>query len=285
MSTNTFSQMLETRPARLPRAMEQSRAKIAGVCEGLGFRFQIDPLLLRVIFFVSAFTGIGPLLYITLWWLMPRYPLDVSPAQALMQYPKSGRQRTQLRLGAWAGLFFLALGWLSALVIIPFFAITAVVVTGIVWWLLFLRTPEQPAELDAELRSQASIPAHRRRWPWVTAASVLAVGAIGGAVLFSSPLMESNYTKVEDPKELQAEYTTDFGSMNLDLQDLKPLQKPQTVEVRSRYGNAGVILPDTAYRLECQEDAAGCNDSVHQGKGALLTIKLSAGRFGEAWTE
>lgn len=269
--------------------MELSNAKVAGVCEGLGFRFQIDPLLLRVFFVISTFMGVGPLLYITLWWLMPRYPLQTSPAQALIQYPNKGEQASQLRFGGWSGLFILAFGWLLAMAIVPTFAITTLVAAGLLWWLLFLRTPEQPAELDAVARSEAEIPQHRRRWPWVAAASVPAlVGLVIGAVaLFGTPpaSMGSTFVKVDEAKALRSEYSADFGGVYLELQDLRPLQEPQTVVVRSRFGNAGVVLPDTAYRLECAQDTEQCQDSVHEGKGEMLTIKLSAGRFGEAWTE
>lgn len=46
--------------------------KIAGVCSGLASYFGMsDPLLIRVIFLVLLFTGVGPIPYIILWILMP----------------------------------------------------------------------------------------------------------------------------------------------------------------------------------------------------------------------
>lgn len=46
--------------------------KIAGVCSGLAAYFGMsDPLLIRVIFLVLLFTGLGPIPYIILWILMP----------------------------------------------------------------------------------------------------------------------------------------------------------------------------------------------------------------------
>ena len=47
--------------------------KIAGVCGGLGDYFAIDPVFFRVGFVVLAFTcGIGIILYLALWLLVPR---------------------------------------------------------------------------------------------------------------------------------------------------------------------------------------------------------------------
>ena len=46
--------------------------KIAGICSGLAAYFGMsDPLLIRVIFLVLLFTGLGPIPYIILWILMP----------------------------------------------------------------------------------------------------------------------------------------------------------------------------------------------------------------------
>ncbi len=45
---------------------------IAGVCAGLGTKFGIDPMILRIIFAVSLFFGgAGALVYLVLWVLMP----------------------------------------------------------------------------------------------------------------------------------------------------------------------------------------------------------------------
>ena len=50
----------------------KNNCKIAGVCGGLGEFFDIDPVFLRAIFLVSAFFGgLGIIIYIVLWILMP----------------------------------------------------------------------------------------------------------------------------------------------------------------------------------------------------------------------
>jgi phage shock protein PspC (stress-responsive transcriptional regulator) len=49
--------------------------RIAGVCGGLGEHFDMDPIFIRAIFLVSLFFGgLGLLVYIILWILMPDAP-------------------------------------------------------------------------------------------------------------------------------------------------------------------------------------------------------------------
>jgi len=55
--------------------LSNSDRKIGGVCGGLGERFEIDPVLFRVAFILLALAcGLGILLYIALWLLVPRTP-------------------------------------------------------------------------------------------------------------------------------------------------------------------------------------------------------------------
>ncbi|MFN3345257.1 MAG: PspC domain-containing protein [Chloroherpetonaceae bacterium] len=51
-----------------------SRGKIlAGVCTGLGEYFDLDPVLIRALFIIALFSGgIGAMLYIVLWLIMPK---------------------------------------------------------------------------------------------------------------------------------------------------------------------------------------------------------------------
>ncbi len=64
----------EVRPLKRLR-LSRSDRKIGGVCGGLGERFEIDPVLFRVAFVLLALAcGLGILLYIVLWLLIPRAP-------------------------------------------------------------------------------------------------------------------------------------------------------------------------------------------------------------------
>jgi phage shock protein PspC (stress-responsive transcriptional regulator) len=45
---------------------------IGGVCSGLAYYFNTDPLLLRILFVIGLFMGFGFLLYIILWIAVPQ---------------------------------------------------------------------------------------------------------------------------------------------------------------------------------------------------------------------
>jgi phage shock protein PspC (stress-responsive transcriptional regulator) len=74
--------MWDTRPAR-----RQTGRKVAGVAEAIGRRYDIDPVLIRIAFVVTAVYGPGIVLYLALWAVLPIDPHD----------PPTGR----LRGGTW----------------------------------------------------------------------------------------------------------------------------------------------------------------------------------------
>ena len=52
---------------------------IAGICTGLGKYFEIDPVIMRVLFVVALFMfGIGFWLYILLWIVIPKAPFSLT---------------------------------------------------------------------------------------------------------------------------------------------------------------------------------------------------------------
>ena len=58
-------------PSRLYRS--RSQKMLAGVSGGLGEYFDVDPVLMRLLFVVTAFiSGVGILAYIVLWIVMPK---------------------------------------------------------------------------------------------------------------------------------------------------------------------------------------------------------------------
>ena len=63
--------------------LSKSDRKIAGVCGGLGEFLNVDPILFRAIFVVLAFVGgLGIVLYIALWLVMPGEPAASVPVPA-----------------------------------------------------------------------------------------------------------------------------------------------------------------------------------------------------------
>ena len=61
---------MEMKPARLMRR----DGMIAGVCAGIGARYNIDPAIVRILFLLTLLPGgvPGVLLYVLLWLIMPK---------------------------------------------------------------------------------------------------------------------------------------------------------------------------------------------------------------------
>ncbi|ELB88540.1 phage shock protein PspC (stress-responsive transcriptional regulator) [Rhodococcus percolatus] len=84
MSNGSFQEQIQdlwrTRPVRLP-----GRGHVAGVCAGIGYRYGVDPVLIRVAFVVSTiFGGAGVLLYLACWLALTKSGDPASPAESLV---------------------------------------------------------------------------------------------------------------------------------------------------------------------------------------------------------
>ncbi len=142
MTTTSFPEQLQaiwrTRPIRLP-----NRAPIAGVAAGIGYRYGIDPVLVRVAFVVSTiFGGAGILVYLGAWLLFPRAGDQVSAAEALFGRGRSSESRTRS--------IVLSVAFVIALTTVPAGMGAGLIGTALLlagWWLLYQRTPVPPAPL------------------------------------------------------------------------------------------------------------------------------------------
>lgn len=89
----------------------RKNAVVGGVCGGIGEYFDIDPVLVRVIWLFAIFSGIGLLAYLVCWFLMPQKP-HVGADKVYSQYEggyydeyhdykhKERKEKTKLILGA-----------------------------------------------------------------------------------------------------------------------------------------------------------------------------------------
>lgn len=134
---STWTQMWQTRPARIPEE-QGGRGQIAGVCEGIAVRYQIDPLILRISFVVLACFGGGIALYLAAWALMPRYSVPVSPIQCLFSadHPEERSRGWWLLFG-----FLLCSGFLGSTTLL------SLLIAGLAWWALHRKEPVPPAGL------------------------------------------------------------------------------------------------------------------------------------------
>ena len=108
---------------------------LGGVCEGLGQRFSIEPNLLRVAWlFSTLIIGTGALLYLALWWLLPRSD-DASFEPTIWTEGKGGQRHPPLArtdvdrkfLGVCGGL---ARRWELDPTVVRLGALSFVVLTG-----------------------------------------------------------------------------------------------------------------------------------------------------------
>ncbi|MFD1812841.1 PspC domain-containing protein [Rhodococcus gannanensis] len=158
MSTATFSEQLNqlwrTRPVRLPR-----RGPIAGVAAGVGRRYDVDPVLIRIAFVVSTiFGGAGIVLYLAGWLLLPRAGDDTSAAESLLGRGHSSESGTKTIVLVVA--LMIALSTLGPLGVSfggsGVFSL-ALMLGGL--WLLFQRRPYPPASLpDSDPWAGISVP-------------------------------------------------------------------------------------------------------------------------------
>lgn len=144
-----LDRMWNTRPPRIPKD-QGGKALIGGVCEGIGARYSVDPVLVRLMFVaLSLAGGSGVFLYLLCWLNMPRFGMVVSPGKAIAS-PSS--QLTEMekreRSTGWALIVGLVIFLPSATTsdgLSSLFVMAAVAFTA--WYLAYKRAPEPPAGL------------------------------------------------------------------------------------------------------------------------------------------
>lgn len=138
--------MWQTRPVRLP-AKQGGNAKVAGVCEGIGVRYQIDPVLIRLFFVVSGVFGAGIAAYLLAWLIMPRYSVPVSPLEAIWK-PGHPQDRTH---GWWLLIAFVMFSGMlsSAANTFGSASFLTYVLVAAMWWGLHKKQPIPPRGLLA----------------------------------------------------------------------------------------------------------------------------------------
>ncbi len=83
---------------------------IAGVCEGLGRRLDIDPLLLRIVFGATTLaSGLGLAAYLLAWWLLPVEGAEPTAAVAAADRRSARNRRAALEVGFGAGFLVVAI--------------------------------------------------------------------------------------------------------------------------------------------------------------------------------
>lgn len=162
---STVRRMWETRPVRFPRS-QSTRSWFFGVCEGIAVRYQVSPLLVRLVFVLTAFLGgVGLWVYGIALLVLRRYTVPKTPLDVLIRGerdPRYGEDRS-LAIGTLiVGAVFLVFGGIFSGGITLTGLVVSAALTGVAWWLLYERQPVAPAGLldrDGHRSSSPTAPA------------------------------------------------------------------------------------------------------------------------------
>ncbi|WJZ03907.1 PspC domain-containing protein [Corynebacterium freiburgense] len=141
----TLREMWETRPVRYPSKLGSS-APGAGICEGIGVRYQVDPTLIRILFVCAALFGPGIIVYLLCWLLMPSGPATISPGEAI--FAKNTDKNPELvkaRQHGWILICTLAL-FGAGFVTLSYSGLLTVVISLLIWWFLHSKQPIPPQQ-------------------------------------------------------------------------------------------------------------------------------------------
>ncbi|TXG90461.1 PspC domain-containing protein [Rhodococcus rhodnii] len=133
-----LADMWRTRPVRL-------RGPVSGVSAGIGYRYGIDPVLVRVVFVVAAlFGGGGIVAYLAAWLLLPKYGDAASAAESAL-----GRGHSSMSGGKIAVLVVAFLVFVTASAGPGAFgmggsSVLVLALLALAWWFLHRRTPQPP---------------------------------------------------------------------------------------------------------------------------------------------
>jgi phage shock protein PspC (stress-responsive transcriptional regulator) len=147
---STVRRMWDTRPVRFPRS-QSTRSWFFGVCEGIAVRYQVSPLLVRLVFVLMAFLGgVGLWVYGIALLVMRRYTVPRTPLEVLMRGERDPRfaDDRSLAVGTLViGAVFLVFGGILSGGITLTGIVVSAALTGVAWWLLYERQPVAPAGL------------------------------------------------------------------------------------------------------------------------------------------
>lgn len=314
MNTNTIQSMWDTRPARIP-SDQGGNAKVAGVCEGIGVRYQVDPTLIRIIFVAAGLVGGGIGIYLLAWLLMPRYSMKYSPLEAAAK--NLGEEyKKEKETGWWLiiGLLVFGFGASNNNDVIGASAILTLAIAFAVWYFLHSQRPTPPDTSGFDIAAAPGFqtptppswdplgaapqlwhlpepgpaPEPKKKshgWVWI-AGVVIIIGLSGvGNLIFRTQEAPENIGDVTllvtSESELRGTYENGIGNLNLDLLDLRPLTEDRTINVDNGIGDVTITLPaEVPVRLQCDTGIgdSNCQPGLHNpGEGHVLTIEVDNG--------
>ncbi|MCT1452021.1 PspC domain-containing protein [Corynebacterium sp. p3-SID1145] len=152
-TTSPLQTMWDTRAPRIPNE-NGGNALLAGVCEGIGARYRVDPTVVRIAFVVLALlVGGGIFLYLLCWFTMPRISTGSSPMNAAFTPAnRLSEEAAKEKSTGWLLLLGMIIFFPSITVGtrsgIAFASLTGLILGFVAWWILHNRTPVPPEGLN-----------------------------------------------------------------------------------------------------------------------------------------
>ncbi|MDR7328596.1 PspC domain-containing protein [Corynebacterium guangdongense] len=150
---STLNDMWATRPPRIPEN-QGGNAKVAGVCEGIGVRYQIDPTIVRIAFVVATLSvGGGIAAYLLAWGFMPRYGMKTSPIEACFRRSEDldPVEKKERPTGWWLMIGFIFFsGFLFSMGSVGSTTLIALLLLAAAWFALHHRLPVPPEGVVAQ---------------------------------------------------------------------------------------------------------------------------------------
>lgn len=311
-----LSSMWDTRPQRIPKK-QGGKAYVAGVCEGIAVRFQIDPTLPRVLFVITTlFYGGGIVAYLLAWGLMPLLTKKTSPFDEVLR--KSTTNKSEEHLGYW---LILIVGIVVTAGIRPLLSeaavsswLTIALFAG-AWYLLYQRQPQPPVHVDMSVYQDPSgaplpprwnplgvapdlwdlpepdadpVKTSAPKWPGIVA--MIAAGAIVLGLVTAGPTLRSPNDDAlasvslapQSVNDLQPRYSVSLGRLELDLRGITDWDAPRTVTVNVELGDAEIYLPEgIPLQVECNTDL-GTTDCIPRRDPDAKLILIVNNELGDA---
>lgn len=315
MNTDTVQTMWNTRPARIP-ASQGGNAKIAGVCEGIGVRYQVDPTLIRILFVAAGLIGGGLGVYLVAWLIMPRFSMQYSPIEAVLKN-LDDTYKKEKETGWWLIVALLIFGFsASSGELLSGTTVISLALAFGAWYLLHNQNPTPPDTSNFGINaapgfvaptppawdplgtvpelwhlpepgsaSPVNPPKKNHGWLWIAGAIV--VLGIGSLLSTVDVVRSDNFAHtdvsitVTQETDLDPHYENGMGNLELDLSELQPLTEDRQIVLENGIGDVELTLPrEVPVLLECEN---GIGDSECQpgrhgpATGNVLKIRIENG--------
>ncbi|PFG27165.1 PspC domain-containing protein [Corynebacterium renale] len=279
-STNeVFSDMWKTRPHRV------EGGTLAGVCQGIAIRYQVDVTLVRVVFALLTLAGGGGIaLYLLAWGLMPKGTNTFGPLDAALNGNGKGHPEfNQQKRTGWVIFVLVVISLLGGVPASGGIAgggmLVGLIVAGLALYGLHQRTPiapfpQGPDQVEEPLLADGPTQQTPPSWDPLGAAPfawdlpepgeepkqtnwvrrlILGIAAVFLAIialfvgLFGFVVTTNNTDDAPTAatSQLQDSYSRTIGDFTLDLRGQHTLDEDRSITIESGIGDVTVIGPRT----------------------------------------